>query len=85
MEDVCRVEPPDTPVESGRDLPRGGIENLLSGGTKHASACYFSEEACVHSAFINRNLSLRGSKTESQRQVYGRCCSICTHNVEELS
>jgi hypothetical protein len=64
MEDVWRVEPPDASVESYRDLPRGGLEKLLRGGTEHASACYFSEEACVHSAFINCNLGLQGSKTK---------------------
>lgn len=39
-EDVCRVEPPDAPVEGRRDLPQGVVEKVLDRGTESARACY---------------------------------------------
>ena len=67
VEDVCRVELPDTRVKSPRDLLGGELENLFGCGTEHADACHFGKEVGVHGALIDCNLNLRCNNTKAQQ------------------
>lgn len=59
---MCRVEPPDAPVQSCREPPQRVIEKILGRGTESASACYLNEKVCIHGALVNGDLNLRGNR-----------------------
>ena len=58
VEDVCRIEPFDTPIEGSRDLPPRVTEKVVSRCAEGPPPSYLDKQMCVYGAIIDSGLDL---------------------------
>lgn len=58
VEDVCRIEPFDTPIEDSSDLPLCVTEKVVSQRAEGSPPGYLDKEMCIYGAIINGGLDL---------------------------
>ena len=58
VEDVCRIEPFDTPIEGSTDPLPHATENVVSHRTESPPPGYLDKEVYVHGAIIDGGLDL---------------------------